>query len=91
MNLSELIARYGDDKVQFQNLDQCTESLKMNKGHSKITFGTEQPINLDGTERMGLVVWLDRKRVAEIIAEAKANPSPETRARGIPNTDGGTE
>jgi len=80
MNLSELIARYGDDKVQFQSLDQCIESLKMNKGHSKITFGTEQPINLDGTERMGLVVWLDRKRVAEIIAEAKANPSPTARA-----------
>lgn len=71
MNLSGLIALYGDDKVQVQNLDQCTESLSMNKGRSKITFGTEQPLNLDGTERMGLVVWMDRKRVAEIIAASK--------------------
>ncbi len=71
MNLSELIAKYGDDRVQFQNLDQCTEALNMNKGATKITFGTEQPINLDGTQKLGLVVWLDRDRVAEIIAESK--------------------
>lgn len=72
MKLSELIARYGDDKVQFQNLDQCTEALNMNKGVAKITFGTEQPINLDGTEKLGLVVWIDRKSVAEIIKAEKA-------------------
>ena len=72
MKLSELIARYGDDKVQFQNLDQCTEALNMNKGVTKITFGTEQPINLDGTEKLGIVVWMDRKSVAEIIKAEKA-------------------
>lgn len=75
MNLSELIAKYGDDKVQFQNLDQCTEALNMNKGVTKITFGTEQPIGLDGTQKLGLVVWLDRDRVAKIIAESKLEAS----------------
>jgi hypothetical protein len=72
MKLSELIAHYGDDIVQFQNLDQCTKSLNMNKGHTTITFGTEQPINLDGTVKLGLVVWLDREKVKQIVAEEKA-------------------
>lgn len=66
MKLSELIAAYGDDLVQFQNLDHCASSLNMNKGVTKITFGTEQPISLNGTEKLGLVVWLDRAKVAEI-------------------------
>jgi hypothetical protein len=71
MNLSELIAAYGDDKVQFQNLDRSIINLNMNKGVSKITFGTEQPVNLDGPDKLGLVVWLDRERVKEIVAGAK--------------------
>lgn len=72
MKLSELIASYGDDKVQFQNLDDAADTLNMNKGVTKITFGTDEPIGLNGTTRMGLVVWLDRDRVAEIIKASKA-------------------
>jgi hypothetical protein len=67
MTLSELIAAYGDDKVQYQNLDHSIINLNMNNGVSKITFGTEQPVNLDGPGKLGLVVWLDRDRVKEII------------------------
>lgn len=71
MKLSELIAAYGDDKVQFQNLDQSLINLNMNKGVSKITFGTEQPVGLNGTDKLGLIVWLDRDRIKEITAAAK--------------------
>lgn len=70
MKLSELIAAYGDDKVTFQNLDQCATDLNMGKRGTKITFGTEERLNLDGPEKLGLVVWLDRARVAEIIGKA---------------------
>ncbi|SCB30729.1 hypothetical protein [Rhizobium lusitanum] len=80
MNLSELIAKYGDDKVQFQNLDQCAETLNMNKGVTKITFGTEQPLSLDGTQKLGIVVWMDRKRVAKIIADSKLEGSSHAKA-----------
>lgn len=73
MNLSELIAKYGDDKVQFQNLDQCADAMNMAKGKTKITFGTEQPFGLEGTQKLGLVVWLDRERVKEIIAASKVS------------------
>jgi hypothetical protein len=72
MKLSELITRYGDDKVQFQNLDHCANSLNMNKGITKISFATDQPITFKGTEKLGLVVWLDRERVAAILAEPEA-------------------
>jgi len=74
LKLSELIAAYGDDKVQFQNLDQCADKLNMNGGTTKITFGTEQRLHLDGTEKLGLVVWLDRERVKEIVAASKSPP-----------------
>jgi hypothetical protein len=72
MKMSELIHRYGDDRVQFQNLDQCATDLNMGKKGTKITFGTEQRIGLKGTEQLGLVLWLDRKAVADIIADSKA-------------------
>lgn len=74
MKLSELIASYGDDKVQWQNLDQCASSLDMGKRGTKITFGTDERLNPSGTERLGLVVWLDRERVQEIVAASKATP-----------------
>lgn len=68
MKLSELIAAYGDDDVQFQYLDHCTDTLNMGKkGVTKVTFGTEQSFTLDGTDKLGIVVWFDRKRVADII------------------------
>lgn len=75
MKLSELLAAYGDDKVQFQNLDECTDALNMNKGVTKVTFGTPQSINLNGTEKLGLVVWMDRERVKEIVAKSKEGRS----------------
>lgn len=75
LKLSELIAAYGDDKIQFQNLDECAETLNMNKGVTKITFGTPQSVGLKGTEQLGLVVWLDRGKVAEIIAQSKESAS----------------
>jgi len=71
MKLSELIAAVGDDNVQFQNLDSCTTSLDYKaKGGTRITFGTEQPIGPTGTDRLGFVVWMDRKAVKDAIAKA---------------------
>ncbi len=75
MKLSELIAAYGDDRVLFQNLDDCADALNMGKKGTKITFGTPQKIDLNGTVQLGLIIWLDRDRVAEIraaIARASA-------------------
>lgn len=71
MKMSELILAVGDDNVQFQNLDHCAMSLDYNaKKGTTITFGTEQPVNLEGTEKLGLVLWLDRKAVAAAVKGA---------------------
>lgn len=79
MRVSELIAAYGDDKVQFQNLDACATTLDMGKRGTKITFGTEERITPNGTERLGLVIWLDRERVQEIVAASKSTGGSDGR------------
>lgn len=73
MKLSELISKYGDDKVQFQNLDNCCRTIDYHhKKGTTIKFGTDVMPGSNGMEKLGLVVWLDRDRVARIIAEEKA-------------------
>lgn len=68
MTLSELIKAYGDEKVKCQKLDDCAETLNYNhKKGTKITFGTNAMLDAEGTKEMGLIVWLDRDRVAEIL------------------------
>lgn len=81
MKLSALIATIGDDNVQFQNLDQSADRLDWSlKAGGKITFGTTQTIIPgEGTQRLGLVVWLDREAVAAAI-KAEAERSREVRA-----------
>lgn len=87
MNLSDLIRQYGDDKVIFQKLDDSAVSLNMSRGETTITFMTHEPLTLyGGTDRLGLVIWLDRKRTAQIIAEDKAGtPPPQNHFQAIAN------
>lgn len=72
MKLSELIAKHGDDDVQFQNLDTCLTSANMSakKGNVTTSIGFKTEMGIDPvtgtTERLGLVVWLDREKVAAI-------------------------
>ncbi len=42
IGIGELITAIGDENIEFQNLDQCTEDLKMSGGVTKIRFGTHQ-------------------------------------------------
>lgn len=74
MGIVELLTKIGDERIAFQNLDTCTIRTDWSrKIGSKITFGTEEPIDpaTAATERVGLVVWLPRDLVEKIIAEAK--------------------
>lgn len=75
MKLSELIAAYGDQNVEWQPLDSCMVSAQMKGGiRSHITFGTEQALNpvTGKTDKLAMIVWLDRDIVARLLAEAKA-------------------
>lgn len=74
MKLSELIAKYGDEEVKFQNLDGCVKNMNYRAGKgTTITFGTDVLLNstLDGLAELGLVVWLDREKVEKILKENK--------------------
>lgn len=88
MKLSELIAAVGDDNVKFQNLDQCADRLDWSrKSGGKITFGTTQAIIPgEGTEDLGLVVWLNRTA----IAKALGHDRPEGSAQSAPEGPGRT-
>jgi hypothetical protein len=72
LSLTDLIVAVGDD-VQFQNLDNCAKTLDYHhKKGTTITFGTDMNIAGErGTEKLGLVVWLDREKVAEILEKSK--------------------
>lgn len=73
MKMSELILAVGDENVAMQNLDHCGISLDYNiKKGTKITFGTEERLTPDGTERLGLVLWLPRAAVKAALDAEKA-------------------
>ena len=66
--ITELVSKIGDDNVKLQFLDSA--ATKMNFDHKKgtyITFGTDQPLTPTGTKDFGVVLWLPRTRVKEIL------------------------
>lgn len=72
MKITELVTAIGDDNIQFQNLDHSADNLQMVGATTKITFGAEERISVKGTDRLGLVLWLDRNAVADALAKSKA-------------------
>lgn len=77
--LSELIAKIGDANIRAQPLDMCATHLSLGKGGvTKVTFGTEVPFGLNGLEKFGLVLWIDRAQIEVINSELRAsNPNGE--------------
>lgn len=73
VSMTSLLNAIGDDGISFQNLDHSLINADWSaKKVSKITFGTDQTVTLEGTEKLGLVLWLDRNQVAETMARLKA-------------------
>jgi hypothetical protein len=62
----------GQPKVGVQYLNQCADRLDMNGGTTRITFGTEQMLTPSGTDKLGIIVWLDRDAVKDAIAQHRA-------------------
>lgn len=73
MKMSELISAIGDENLVFQNLDQCVIRLDYTaKRGNTITFSTTMNImGPHGTEKLGLVLWLDRDAISTALASAK--------------------
>lgn len=69
MKIGDLINACGED-IKFQNLDQCAIDLNYSaKSGTTIKFGTDQNLNLEGTNDLGLVVWLPRDAVKKAMAQ----------------------
>lgn len=80
LTTSDLIKAVGDEKVKIQNLDVAAIRLDYSsKSGTKITFGTDQLLLPTGTEMLGLVVWLPRDAVKQVL---KSQPT-ESEARAI--------
>ena len=78
MKMTQLLSRIGDDNIEFQNLDKCITRLEFKKKvGTTITFGTDMNIFHDrGTEKIGLIIWLDRDAVDSIMAEGASHDRP---------------
>ena len=81
----ELVTAIGDDALFFQALDEVATDYNLKRGKrgeadlTEIRFLTDaitptQVMRNDLDRHLGLVVWLPRKRVAEILKLAKETP-----------------
>lgn len=66
-----LVTAIGDAKIRIQNLDDCAFTLDWSaKKGTKITFGTDVALTPNGTELLGLVLWLPRDAVDVVLHPA---------------------
>ncbi len=74
MTLVDLLKALGDENYGLQALDACALSLDWSaKKGTKITFATDVKLGADGTEKLGLIVWIDRQRAKEILETKEPN------------------
>jgi hypothetical protein len=71
MGIVELITALGDDNVKLNPLDSCITGMNKRKDHNEFTFCTDQAFGSKGPKDLGLVLWLPREKVQEIMAAAK--------------------
>jgi hypothetical protein len=72
MDILDLIKKVGGVKalgVQF--IDQTVINFKRMKDHNRITFVTEEDFGLKGTEKFGVVIWMDREKAKQAFIEAR--------------------
>lgn len=63
VNLTDLLQAIGPGNLNFQQLDNCLESVKAKQGVAMVTFGTEAISPNDAaTDDMphGIIIWVDR-------------------------------
>lgn len=72
MKLTELLAEIGDDNIDLQNLSQCICEMRYSaKNGNKFTFVTDQNFGPNGPDKAGLVLWIDRDKMAQAIENLK--------------------
>lgn len=73
LKLDELVSDIGNENITMQNLDECAVELsRSNNNVTKITFLTDMPFDMRGTERLGVVLWFERDAVRKWLDAFKA-------------------
>lgn len=69
----DLVTAIGNDRIGFQNLDQCATDLNYTaKNGTRVTFGCDVPVMPgQGLAKQGLVLWIDRDVFKEVVAGLK--------------------
>lgn len=66
IGIIELLSAVGNDNIEMQPLDTAMTDMKAKKEYQLYTFGSAMTFDLNGTKKLGLVIWLDRDRAKEI-------------------------
>lgn len=71
MGMSELMARVGDDNIQFQRLGDGYFQANENQRDCKITFTTSPAtaLKIERSEVIGFVVWLKKEDTDRALKE----------------------
>ncbi len=74
----QILAEIGDDNLKFQILSQVVTHASRTRANKagKVTFAVEaEQVNgfMDGT-RQALIVWIDKARLDEVVAEGMPVP-----------------
>jgi hypothetical protein len=72
ISVADIVNGVGSDNIVLQNLDHCLIGINKTKDGSKVTFGTQMidpsfALNCEQQEKIGLILWLPRKKVREIV------------------------
>lgn len=74
--ISKLIELIGDENIEMQNLDEATETYDRAKFGTKARFVTTVGFSMDGFDKLGLILWIDRDKAAAALAKHKEeNPN----------------
>jgi hypothetical protein len=75
MKIDELIRRCGEE-VMTQYVDECVSGATMRKGFTELRIGTTgmsvaDLANPEASQNVGVIVWLPRAKVKEILESDK--------------------
>lgn len=63
--ITELLAAVGDENIKVQYIDECTSKYQYTaKTGNKLTVHTDEELDSRGMARFGIILWVDRDKLA---------------------------
>lgn len=75
-SITELLAAVGEENIKVQYIDECASGMQMTKRQgNKLTVHTDEPFGLNGMQRFGFVLWVDRDKLAGAAQQTQGTPN----------------